>query len=395
MKRFFLTGAVLISVIFAGYLASCSSSDLEVGKAEKTKGSFQPTKPKLKVFLENSGSMDGYMCDGSDLKDAVYDYLSDLNGCTDTMSLNYINSQVIPYENDLESYIKNLNPISFKNAGGNRSNSDLSSCIKTVLNETNDNTVGMFISDCILDLTEANANKLLTNCKITIKNAINEKRKKVTDLGVIVVKMTSDFNGKYFYADGGEEELSNVERPYYIWLFGDKKHLRSIMENAPLEDLSKYGFKEYVAFANIDKVDFEIGSKKNIKYKKIKSNKGKFEAIINVDFKSTLQPDSVLTTINNYEITDKSIKIESIKSTKEEYTHNLRINIPEECTSTKVAVTLKRPDMPKWVKVTNDETGNNIKKNIDKTTGIKHLIDGVAESYEKENVAELILTLKK
>ncbi len=395
MKRFFLTGAVLISVIFAGYLSSCSSSDLEVSKAENAKGSFQPTKPKLKVFLENSGSMDGYMCDGSDLKDAIYDYLSDLNGCIDTMSLNYINSKVISYENDLESYIKTLNPTTFKNAGGNRSNSDLASCIKMVLNETNDNTVGMFVSDCILDLTESNANKLLTNCKITIKNAINEKRKDVVDLGVIVVKMTSDFNGKYFYADGGIEELSNVERPYYIWLFGDKKYLRSIMEKAPLEDLRKYGFKEYVAFANIDKVNFEIGSKKNIKYKKIKSNKGVFEAIINTDFKSTLQPESVLTTKKNYEFTDEYIKIEYIKLTKGEYTHNLGINIPKGCTSTKVALTLKRPDMPKWVEVTNDETGNNIKKNIDKTTGIKHLIDGVAESYEKENVAELIFTLKK
>ena len=33
---------------------------------------------ELKVYVENSGSMDAYMCAGSNLKDAVFDYVSDL-----------------------------------------------------------------------------------------------------------------------------------------------------------------------------------------------------------------------------------------------------------------------------------------------------------------------------
>ena len=40
-----------------------------------------PTLPDticLNVYVENSGSMNGYMCNGSNLKDAVYDYVSDL-----------------------------------------------------------------------------------------------------------------------------------------------------------------------------------------------------------------------------------------------------------------------------------------------------------------------------
>lgn len=41
--------------------------------------------------------MDGYMCDGSQLKDAVYDYISDLNRNTSSTELYYINSKIIPY----------------------------------------------------------------------------------------------------------------------------------------------------------------------------------------------------------------------------------------------------------------------------------------------------------
>ena len=40
--------------------------------------------------------MDGYMCDGSQLKDAVSDYISDLNRNTSATELYYINSKVIP-----------------------------------------------------------------------------------------------------------------------------------------------------------------------------------------------------------------------------------------------------------------------------------------------------------
>ena len=48
--------------------------------------SFDEVKPvkqykpsKIKLYVENSGSMDGYMFNGSELKDAVYSYVSGLS----------------------------------------------------------------------------------------------------------------------------------------------------------------------------------------------------------------------------------------------------------------------------------------------------------------------------
>ena len=40
------------------------------------------------------------------------------------------------------------------------------------------------------------------------------------------------------------------------------------------------------------------------------------------------------------------------------------------------------PGLPAWVEASNDDSGKDIKKNIDKTTGLKYLINGVAQAYE-------------
>ena len=75
-----------------------------------------PTLPDtvcLNVYVENSGSMNGYMCNGSNLKDAVYDYVSDLKKNTASCNLFYINSQIIPSKESLDNYIKNLTPSVF------------------------------------------------------------------------------------------------------------------------------------------------------------------------------------------------------------------------------------------------------------------------------------------
>lgn len=62
-------------------------------------------KPSVKVYLDNSGSMDGYMCVGSELKDAVYSYVSSLTPFVQTTQLYYINSQIRPCNKSLQSFI--------------------------------------------------------------------------------------------------------------------------------------------------------------------------------------------------------------------------------------------------------------------------------------------------
>ena len=214
--------------------------------------------PKVKVFIENSGSMDGYMCAGSQLKDAVYDYVSDINRVSDTTKLFYINSQLIPYEKDLASYVKDLSPESFRRYGGNRSNTDFGNVMASVLKSVDDTTVSILISDCILDLQSKNAIDYLTNCQIRIKDEVINAQKRVNNLGIEILKLSSDFKGKYYYPNGRFEVLQDVKRPYYIWIIGNKEALAELNRKVPLSLFDRYNLEGMVAFTNQSSIPYDI-----------------------------------------------------------------------------------------------------------------------------------------
>ena len=91
-NAFNLIVSVLLLALFA-----CSNHKIKITASE---GKSVPTtnlKPTLRVFLENSGSMNGYMCEGSQLKDIVFDYVGDLNALSSRTALYYINSDTIPF----------------------------------------------------------------------------------------------------------------------------------------------------------------------------------------------------------------------------------------------------------------------------------------------------------
>lgn len=68
----------------------------------------------LQVFLENSGSMNGYMIAGSEFKDAVYDLASALSSRCDTTELFFVNSMVSMYSQSLESFVRDMSPQLFQ-----------------------------------------------------------------------------------------------------------------------------------------------------------------------------------------------------------------------------------------------------------------------------------------
>lgn len=381
--------SLLIIIALSGLLllTNCVSNKIEVS-SEPRNSTIDKTPPTIKVFLENSGSMDGYMCDGSDLKDAMYAYLSDLKLCSKSLELNYINSKIIPFNGELDTYIKELNPASFRNAGGNRSNTDLGEMIKNVISNTNDTSISIFISDCILDLPAKNAQDFLTNCQISIKNSVISGIDSVPNFGVVVAKLTSEFNGKYFYPNNTVENLNEVSRPYYMWIFGNANIVANILDNAPLDDLRKYGFEDMISFVPQNNIPFDINNKTTTS-KIINPTNGYYLATIRADFRTTLQPNSIIVAPSNYTFFDSSISIETIQpitANNSEYTHFITIKIPKESKTIEEVLTFNAPGVSNWVYNSNDDSGTDIKNNLSKTTGIKYLIEGIADAYKKDKL---------
>lgn len=332
----------------------------------------------LKVYVENSGSMDAYMCNGSNLKDAVFDYVSDLKRLSSSCSLYYINSKVIPFAGDLNTYIKELTPQSFVRAGGDRANTDLRRIIDTIVKANGKRTVSVFVSDCILDIPQ-NAVDFLGNCQVSIKNTFNEALAKHPTLGVEIIKMDSKFEG-YWYCGHEQELLKGVKRPYYIWVIGDQRYLAEFNKKVPVEDIIG-GIKEYCAYAAPQSIPFDISKST---YMTNHSRKISVELLVNLS--GSLQSGSTIKDFAHWQSANPQqvsvASVEAVTAAGSPYSHVVTLDVSNPETLKSETLSFSYPYLATWVTRSDDTTGKNVKNNLDKTTGLMALIKGVAEAYK-------------
>lgn len=380
MKKYtplIIVGVILIIGIL--YYASLPSNKITLQVVpSKAMPPSVPDSIELKVYVENSGSMDAYMCPGSELKDAVFDYVSDLEDNAKSVELNYINSSLIPYHGSLDSYIKNLTPASFAAAGGNLSNTDLRTIFQTILKRHKSNAVSILVSDCILDI-DGNATAYFGNCQVSLKNAFNAALKRMPTLGVEIVKLESRFSG-YWFCGSNKQKLVNVKRPYYIWMIGDANVLAKINKAVPVADVI-HGIKEYCAFSPVTQFPYDVEKTRYV----VSHNTIKMNLLVNLD--ASLQDDAVLTKTSSYTIKNpRQVKINTIAKISAKnsiYSHIIMMEIDDPRSLSNVDLYFNYPSVPAWVESSNDDTGQNVMKNLDKTTGLRYLVEGVAEAYKE------------
>ena len=384
MKKVFIPigfAAVLILLVF-----TCRGHDFTVtwNPVAKTQISV---KPIIRVYVESSGSMNGYLSAGSEFKDAVYSYVSTLNSYADTLELNYINSEVVPYKGELKSFIRDLTVAQFKQVKGDKKNSDIADMFEKILSAQDIQTIAIFVSDCILDVPQGSATDYLVNRQIDIKNAFVKKLNENPDLGVEVFRLQSKYTGNY-YQTHSVVQLTDEMRPYYIWIIGDKKVLAYMNAKVPFTEI-KHGYENYFAFSSFEDVPFEILNRfnqvKNPCVDKSAVN-GQYVIKIKANFSTSLHDESMLCDISNYRLQNHQVNIVEIEQLdeKDDYTHILTLNIDKETKSSAEYIKFVSPALPLWATRYNDDSGDNIKSNLEKTTGILNIISGVSDAY-KEN----------
>ena len=380
MNKKFLIPIVICTIIVIAVISTC------VGGGSKIKLQWNAVLPpeeindsiELKVYVENSGSMDAYMCAGSNLKDAVFDYVSDLKRLTTSCSLYYINSKIILYNGELKSYIKDLTPQSFARAGGNRGNTDLRDIIEKIIRANGKQTVSVFVSDCILDIPE-NAIDFFGNCQVSIKNTFNEALSATPDLGVEIIKLDSKFDG-YWYCGHNRELLKDAKRPYYIWIIGSQKYLAEFNKKVPIENIIG-GIKEYSAYAAPQKIPFDMNRSTYVT-----NHSGKINVEILVNLRGSLQNSDLYKNTAQYKSANPSqvtvISVCEITDASSPYSHVITLEIDNPETLKLETLTFSYPYLATWVSNSDDTTGTNVKENLDRTTGLMALIKGVAEAYK-------------
>ena len=380
MNKKLLVPIVICTIIVIVVISTC------VGGGSKIKLQWDAVLPpgeindsiELKVYVENSGSMDAYMCAGSNLKDAVFDYVSDLKRLTTSCSLYYINSKVIPYNGELNSYIKDLTPQSFAKAGGDLSNTDLRDIFEKIIRANGKQSVSVFVSDCILDIPE-NAIDFFGNCQVSIKNTFNEALSANPDLGVEIIKLDSKFEG-YWYCGHNRELLRDVKRPYYIWVIADQRYLADFNKKVPVENIIG-GIKEYSAYAAPQKIPFDI-----TKSTYVTNHSGKINVEVLINLRGSLQSGTMCKNTALYKSANPAqvtvASVNEITDASNRYSHVITLEIENPETLRSETLTFSYPHLATWVSNSDDTTGANVKGNLDRTTGLMALIKGVAEAYK-------------
>jgi len=366
-------------LLFFLFVISCLSSiQTACGKGHKSKQSVKvqaippkETKPTVNVYIENSGSMDGYVKGVTEFEQTVYNYLSDIkiSDFTNTLNLFYINSKAISYASAADAaviadFIEKLEPKTFKERGGNRGSSDIANVLKSVLNETQGNEIAILVTDGIFSPGRGrDAADYFVNQEIGIKNAMAEYLKKSPSTGVIIYQLFSKFDGTYFNNTDAKISFKG-QRPYYIWVIGQTKNLVNLRNAVPENKFNGKGVaKMFSIVPGNQKIDYCVKASSG-NFDKSRNNPkteiedldkdnrtGKVNFAVNADFSNLLLDENYLTDPQNYVISNYKLTIKR-NDAKSKYAHSLNFTA-DKMRNGELSVKLKT-NFTKWVEELKD-----------------------------------------
>ena len=331
----------------------------------------------VNMYIESSGSMVGYFNGNSQIKEILkqyYDRISEDKSISDTVTLNFINQSVEEYKNDINSYL------AVAASKCTASYTKLDEILSNVMANVSDSTTDILISDYCF----TSNNGSFQTAESGITRIFTESISKNTNLSVSIFKYISDFKGKYF--PGGIK--CNQPRPFYIWIFGNKKQLKKLtclkIKNANCGMLSLQSHTD-VPFSiirrNTDSARM-FDTDGSIKVEEWNKDRNpvrgdvSYSLLIEADMSNIILSNEELLNSGNYsisegyEIVDISNKTESIY----DFIISTRKPSPGEIT-----LSYEIPELPEWVVKSNYE-GSGIPS--DSTTlGVKYLIEGVYDAY--------------
>ncbi|MEM9675945.1 MAG: hypothetical protein AAF992_25365 [Bacteroidota bacterium] len=369
------------------------------------------------VYLENSGSMDGYVRGNTQFEDAIYRMLVDLNYWADTLSLNYINSQPIPYRQDISQFISDLEPQEFQQRGGNRGNSDLNKILAQVASQASRGEVSVLISDFIFSVKGGNTEELLNNQKISLYNTFRQQLAQ-SPFSTYIIKLSSEFTGSYYDKNDQPLSLDGVARPYYVWVMGPNNALQSLRQQINFSGLDGYQTSYllsdgsaseppfYTVLSNTlntgsFRTDRDYASAEYVRgIEKVETGRRgetyQFSFTIAIDLASIPAEESYLTDPYNYQVEgyqlDSIIRVEQI-----ERVHPRDQALIDGKASHVLVVSTKQtnyPDLsvsllkqtPAWVVNTSSTSDTRILRSEEQqkqTFGLQYLVEGVEEAYEQ------------
>lgn len=414
----------LIFIFIFSLFVACNSSESgsgaygkktqeseDVSSATESTPEVSNTKGVYNIYIENSGSMNGYVNAGSDFKNAILGFITDLKSRDIAKDVNiyYINNTICPQKlnattADIQQFFLNLNPVSFQNSGCGTSTSYLPDIINRSVT-TKPDDVNILISDFIFSDSAGTSQQYLELAKNSIVMNVSDALKK-NDFSTIFLKFNSNFNGKYFIESQRPSSIDlngrNVRRPYYMLITGKNTDLNTMLDKTDFENYAGYensyflftpkGSKAVSKLVRMNKKgNFDIQQPattmtiNNASYAE-GQNVFQFSFISNLEFLKTDQ--SFITDKNNYDITD-NYQIEEIAEITDKtneslkgFTHMFTLSTDDLKQKQQVLVKLNS-NLPGWVEKSSTLNDSNPADSLQQTQtfGFRYLVDGLSNAY--------------
>ncbi len=394
------------------------------------------SKPIVNIYIENSGSMNGFINKTSEYQDAIQNMVVWLEYHYDTenIKLHYINERVIlkekPKNIPLPDFAQQmLTPVEFK-SNGNGASTNLNSIIAMILNRTNENTISILLSDNIYSISGSQtAPVLLSECKNKTLQAFLGKSKELNmqhqqSLSTTIIQLYSQFNGNYWdykHPTGRASQQLNCKRPYYMCVIGVNDLVSDFNNKFDVNEMNGYKNKYTLTEINAlnPKCSVLANTYKTGRFRKVNDttirdasndkHKDKFALALAVDLKDIPLSDDEKCDVDLFEVTegyviDEIIKIDEATiapidmQSSQNCTHIVKISTSNYNISS-FKLTMKRM-MPEWIAMSSSIDDTPIGVDADeqnKTFGLSYFVDGIKEAYDKgaDNYFEINIIVNK
>jgi hypothetical protein len=393
----------------------------------------------IEFFIKNSTNMNGYIAGKSGFKETVFGLITELKlsrmlGNTNKLRLHYINTKIAYTQefnrNDTYDATKILNEFTGKiglqkfieygkKNGGDVSETDFHKIFAEVLKKVNKNSVAVLVADFVYSPGKGrDSDEYESGHKNGIRLLFNNKKRE-QDLALYILKMESDFEGRYYTRKPGVSGAINDKRPYYIWFIGLPLHIAQIVQDGSIQRFLREKHStddkmilEYYADNAIKQPEFEIYRRKkgndvlcwpNNKERTIGVATLKdFNCSIDVNFVDAFRDSSFFTKPSNYKVVSKgdsskyTLNIGESKSKGKGFKYNLALSA-DKADYGEIKITLEDKIIPNWVKESSSEDDSNITKDSlerTKTYKFENLIKGVHLAFYPDLSSEGIRPLQ-
>lgn len=420
MQKISITAVILLLLIS---ISACKPKSERNSKTKETAIDSteqfldQVNLAKVNFYLENSESMFGYVNGSTEYIKVV----SDLAGKNDfvknnvSREFNLVNGSLPKMDitylgEDPQVLAQTLNTNGFRK--GDITKSDLNSMFQLALEKANNDTISILISDAIYDIQAdpaSAAGALAMKGKGTRESFIRRLSGGSDNVQTLMIKLSSNFNGKYFFVSKKGFSALDQQRPYYIWVFGEEDLLNQYFNENYITKLP--GYVNYARFSEKinSQVEYSVlpsvnklgtfkpnNNNKFLLENAVPDRKGKgFQFTIGVDFSSLPFSDHYLTSIENYICSNPNYSISSIVRNTQNIpgfqgTHLIAV-FSDKNPVGNVEINLKN-EVPNWIK----ETDTDDETSIDETHtyGFQFLTEGITDAYASIQPDKKLATFK-